>query len=188
MGTILSKLGSRKLWVTILTVVAVVLGGGEAEGIDTAKVTTMVGAGLAALYVLVEGLVDRAREKAKVTATSLPAGSAEALAQLVTLLQQSHAAAVAGSSVSAAPAPPTKAVTSALLLAGLIACSPQTGNSAGVAQEQDPCSTLALAELEANYVRTILAACTGQTLETCEAASEIEQEHHRQLEAWARCQ
>jgi hypothetical protein len=61
---VLKKLASRKLWVTLLTLAAVILGAGKTDGVDPDQVQLIVMSAMGGLYVLVQGLVDRVKEQA----------------------------------------------------------------------------------------------------------------------------
>lgn len=104
---VLKKLTSRKLWVTLLTLGAVLLGADQADGVNPDQVRLIVMSAMGGLYVLVQGLVDRVKEQAltrvqAVTGTLSPEVLA-AIERFVTLAIK----AAQSPPVLPAPAPPT---------------------------------------------------------------------------------
>ena len=186
MTEVLRKLASRKLWITLFTLAAVLLGAGPADGIDPSKVSLIVVGALSGLYVLVQGLIDRAH--AQRSAAISPEVQA-LLARLADLLQQALTRTTqpaadqspetpAGSPPASTTAPLALLLLLAPLLLGLPAC----------AEQRPACSPAALAALEASYIAEVTQACSGSTLDECEAAPAIEARHQVRLQEWVQCQ
>ena len=185
MTEILSKLASRKLWITLFTLAAVLLGAGPSDGIDPSRVSLIVVGALSGLYVLVQGLVDRAHAQRSATISpevqALLARLADLLQQALTRTTQPAADQSPETPTGNPPASTTAPLALLLLLApllGLPAC----------AEQRPACSPAALAALEASYIAEVTQACSGSTLEECEAARAIEARHQVRLQEWVQGQ
>ena len=57
----------------------------------------------------------------------------------------------------------------------------------GASTERPACAPEALAAIEAAYVAEAIAACQGETEETCEALPAIREKYRAKREAWRTC-
>ncbi len=184
MTELLRKLASRKLWITLFTLGAVLLGAGPADGIDPSRVSLIVIGALSGLYVLVQGLIDRAHAQ---RSTAISPETQALLARLAELLQQ----ALTRTTQPAAPTPeapadsPPTSTTAPLAL--LLLLAPLLGLPA-CAEQRPACSPEALAALEGSYIAEVTQACSGSTLDECDEAKAIEARHQVRLQEWVQCQ
>jgi hypothetical protein len=180
---LLGKLGSRKLWVTLLTMAAVLLGANQADGVDPTRVTTIVSAAIGGLYVLIQGLVDRAQAKAVTIAATTSPQVQESLKRLETLVLQLTREGVAKAKESQA----SSTGSGATLLVGLLMLAASPLVTGCMKNERPACSELTLAQLNAVYVKELVESCKGRTLDECTPADAIEIAHNKRLQEWVEC-
>lgn len=186
--SLFGKLISRKLWVTLLTMLAALMGGsafnGGADSNVTALATTIVGS----LYVLIQGWVDRTT--VKVAATTSPEVQ-EQLKRLETLAKQFTLEAAKQMQAKLEPQSPiSNVVTGAAgaALALLLCVGIGFGATGCTHTERPACSAATLAQLQSTYVTELIEACNGKTLEECDKVDAIDNRHQKRVQEWVECQ
>ena len=171
-----TKLLSRKLWVTVLTLVAVMLGANEADGVDPIKVSNVVTVAIGGLYVLIQGLVDRAQAKAQAAVAASPALVQEVISQL----KRHHYFGLDKTTPR-----PSGARSGIAMLAVMALASPLA--SGCMHNERPACSERVLVDINAAYLKDIVAACAGRPLTECEQAEAIDIAYAERVKEWVEC-